>query len=173
MTKEEIIGNQALNQHMLFFDPLNKRVQREMKDGKPYMYYVDVRPGVKILDYGVAQFNFQATEAKSVQVAGWGGSMPSRYDLEPAGNGFWSCTATDIKPGFHYCDFYVDGVKALNPLAPVGYGGFYSCNFFEMPDAESEFYLLQKVPHGDLRMELYKSSVNGRIKAAWVYTPPG
>jgi len=173
MTKQEIINNQALNQHMLFFDPLNKKLAFGERDGKRYMEYVDEKQGIKVLDFGKVEFNFIAPDAKSVEVAGWGGSMRQRYALEPVGDGYWQYVATDVNPGFHYCDFYVDGVKTINPLAPLGYGSFYVCNIFEMPEEDSDFFLLQKVPHGDLRMELYKSTVNGRTKAAWVYTPPG
>lgn len=172
--KDPILQNQALSQHMLFFDPLNKKAVFEKRpDGRGRIYYADEKPGVEILDFGVARFNYYAPDAESVRVKGWGGSMSASYDLVPCGDGYWSCTAEDINPGFHYCDFYVNGVKTLNPLAPYGYGGFYVCNFFEMPDRDAGFFLLQDVPHGDVRMELYKSPVNGRWKAAWVYTPPG
>ena len=172
--KDPILQNQALSQHMLFFDPLNKKAVFEKRpDGRNRIYYADEKPGVEILDFGTARFNYYAPDAESVRVKGWGGSMAASYDLTPCGDGYWSCTADDINPGFHYCDFYVNGVKTLNPLAPYGYGGFYVCNFFEMPDCDADFFLLQDVPHGDIRMELYKSPVNGRTKAAWVYTPPG
>src|SRR5690606_33902432 len=68
-------------------------------------------------------------------------------------------------------DFHVTGVQTC--ALPIWYGCFYVINFFEKPDEDSDFFLLHDVPHGDIRMELYKSSVTGRIKAAWVYTPPG
>jgi len=172
--KDPILTNQALSQHMLFFDPLNKKAVREtLPNGKSRLYYADVRPGIEILDYGKARFNFYAPDAESVRIKGWGGSMSAAYDLAPDGDGYWSCVAEDVNPGFHYCDFYVNGVKTLNPWAPYGYGGFYVCNFFEMPDRDSDFFLLKDVPHGDIRMELYTSPVNGRTKAAWVYAPPG
>ena len=174
MTKQEILNNQALQQHMLFFSPLNRKARRDNSgpNGRPRLHYVEEKQGVKILDYGVAEFNFYAPEAKTVSVKGWGGSMPQQFDLHPTENGYWQCVGEGILPGFHYCDFYVDGVRTINQLAPVGYGGFRVVNFFEMPEAGSAFWLMQNVPHGDVRMEQYTSSVNGRVKAAWVYTPP-
>ena len=33
--------------------------------------------------------------------------------------------------------------------------------------------MLKDVPHGEVRMEYYHSSVTGREKCAWVYTPAG
>ena len=169
MTKDEILTNQALSQHMLFYSPLNKHAVFE----GGHIRYEAQRPGVRVLDYGKAEFNFPPTEAETVTVKGWGGSMPGEYALARQEDGYWSCTAEDVLPGFHYCDFFVDGVRTVNPLAPVGYGSFRVCNFFEMPTPDSAFWLLQDVPHGDVRMELYPSSVNGRMKAVFVYTPPG
>ena len=173
MTKEEILRNQALTQHMLFFSPLNKKPIFEMIDGEPKIQYFDEKEGIRVLDYGKVEFNFLAPDAESVTVKGWGGSMPKEYALSKVENGYWQAVADDILPGFHYCDFYVDGVRTVNPLAPVGYGSFRVCNFFEMPTEDSAFWLLQNVPHGDVRMELYRSGVNGRMKACFVYTPPG
>ena len=169
MTKEEILNNQALSQHMLFFSPLNKHAVFE----KSGIHYEEQKPGVRILDYGKAEFNYPAVEAESVTVKGWGGSMPGEYVLHRLENGEWQTVAEDVLPGFHYCDFFVDGVRTVNPMAPVGYGSFRVCNFFEMPAPDSAFWLLQDVPHGDVRMELYPSGVNGRTKAVFVYTPPG
>ena len=170
---KDLVKNQALYQHMLFFDPLNKKAVFEEKDGEMNIYYVDEKPGVKIRENGDVEFNYYAPGAKSVKVKGLGGSMPQTYDMEPVVDGYWQAVADDIPPGFHYHVYFVDGVQTTNILAPYGYGNFYSINFFEKPDEDSEFFLLQNVPHGDIRMELYKSSVTGRTKAAWVYTPPG
>ena len=77
MTKDEILNNQALSQHMLFYSPLNKHAVFE-KNG---IHYEDQKPGVRILDYGKAEFNFPAVEAESVTVKGWGGSMPGEHAL--------------------------------------------------------------------------------------------
>ena len=131
MTKQEILNNQALQQHMLFFSPLNRKARRDNSgpNGRPRLHYVEEKQGVKILDYGVAEFNFYAPEAKTVSVKGWGGSMPQQFDLHPTENGYWQCVGEGILPGFHYCDFYVDGVRTINQLAPVGYGGFRVVNF--------------------------------------------
>ena len=172
MKKEEIIRNQALNQHSLFFDPLDKRPVFGEVNGKPSLHYVPEKPGVRVLDYGKAEFNFFAPEAKSVQLKGWGGSMPKDYDLAPTENGYWQCVADDIAPGFHYCDFIVDGVRTINPLAPMGYGGFRPVNYFEMPGEDAAFWLLQDVPHGTVHMELYKCRMTGRTRCCYVYTPP-
>ena len=78
MTKDEILNNQALSQHMLFFSPLNKHAVFE----KGGIHYEDQAPGVRALDYGRAEFSFPPTEAETVTVKGWGGSMQGEYALQ-------------------------------------------------------------------------------------------
>ena len=179
MIEKSIAENQTLNSHMLFFDPINKVAEVEFdpgfKNGK--LRYVDVKPGVRVLENGDVEFNFFAPNAKSVQVAGIGGYMGKEHhdmikDNTGLFKGLWSVTVTGIPAGFHYHEYYVDGNRCINPDAPVGYGCFYPINYFEMPDNDSDFYLMHNVPHGDVHMELYKSSVTGRTKACLVYTPP-
>ena len=96
MTKDEILTNQALSQHMLFYSPLNKHAVFE----GGHIRYEAQRPGVRVLDYGKAEFNFPPTEAETVTVKGWGGSMPGEYALARQEDGYWSCTAEDVLPGF-------------------------------------------------------------------------
>ncbi|HEX2947379.1 MAG TPA: alpha/beta hydrolase-fold protein [Clostridia bacterium] len=172
---KKIIENQALDQHALFFDPFNKSPRFEKKEnGEVSIHYVDERHGVRVLENGDVEFNYYAPDAKSVRLEGLGGSMPQKYDMHPTGDGFWQVVAHGIEPGFHYHHYYVDGVQAANPRAPFGYGCFETINFFEMPGGEdTEFYLLRDVPHGTIHMELFKSSVTGRVRNCHIYTPPG
>ena len=173
MTSEEILKNQALERHMLFYSPLNKKAVFERGGDRPRIYYVEEKQGVRLIDFGKAEFNYYAPDAKTVTVKGWGGSMPQEYELKPLGDGYWQCVADDVRPGFHYCDFYVDGVRALNTLAPVGYGSFRVCNFFEMPEEDVDFWLYKDVPHGSVRLVSYPCAMTGKTRGAWVYTPPG
>ncbi len=166
--QRKLIQNQSIDSHMLFFDPPYKVVRFAVEDGKQKIWYVDEKKGVQVHENGDVEFNFYAPDAKAVQVCLGGG----RHDLTPFGDGYWTATVSDILPGFHYHDYLVDGLKCVNPSAPIGYGGFVPVNFFELPDDTSDFFLLKDVPHGDVRMELYNSSVTGRTKCCWVYTPP-
>lgn len=173
MKKDEILNNQALNQHALFFDPLGKKPVFGTVNGMPSLHYVAEKQGVRVLDWGKAEFNFFAPGASSVQVSGWGGSMPGTWALQPLGDGYWQCVVEGIAAGFHYCDFEVDGVRTINPLAPMGYGSFRPVNYFEMPGSEDDaFWLLQNVPHGTVHLELYPCRMTGRTRCCYVYTPP-
>ena len=120
---------------------------------------------------GDIRFRFYAPEAKTVEVAGLGGGFSrDRRPMTKGPDGWWTATVSGIQPGFHYHEYFVDGNRLVNPDGLCGYGCFYAINYFDLPSDEDDFWMLKDVPHGDVRMEYYKSSVNGRIKCAWVYT---
>jgi|GEM_PF-4070784 len=134
----------------------------------------DAIPAIKIQDNGDVTFRYFAPNAKKVEVAGCGGYFSDeRNEMTKGEDGWWSVTVSGIKPGFHNHKYWVDGNLMVNPDAQVGYGWFYPINVFDLPGEEDGFWMLNDVPHGDVRMELYKSSVTGRTKCAWVYTPAG
>ncbi len=187
---KELLKNQALRAQMLFFDPPEKwgtfkRPPKppEQTEGKkrspffgekPVIEIEPIEPGVKVLENGDVRFRFFAPEAKTVEVAGIGGGFTKeRRAMAKGADGWWTAVVSGILPGFHYHEYFVDGNRMVSPDAQCGYGCFYGINFFDLPSDEDEFWMLKDVPHGDVRMEYYKSSVNGRTKCAWVYAPPG
>lgn len=140
------------------------------------MCYHDVAPAVALPAPGTVVLRFFAPDATCVEVAGIGGGMGNTHHVMKRSteeDGWWEITLHDIPEGFHYHEYFVDGNRCLNPHAPIGYGCFRPINYFEMPGEDSSFYYLNDIPHGDIRMEQYRSPVTGRIKACWVYTPPG
>ena len=162
--------NQAYREFALFFTPANLKMT--LSAGGPR--HILEKDGVEVLDNGDVIFNYYAPDAKSVEVAGIGGAMTDRrHSLDSVGDGYWRADVKDIPPGYHYIEYFVDGNKALNPLAPFGYGCHQTINFFEKPDLENDFYLFKDVPHGTLHMEIFKSSYTGNPQNCWVYTPPG
>jgi len=78
-----------------------------------------------------------------------------------------------VTPGIHVHRYRVDGVMVINPVMPLFFAAGEPVNAFECVDESCGWYLLQDVPHGDLRMEYYRSSYTGRTKVCWVYTPAG
>lgn len=186
--KKEICENQVLRSQMLFFDPPEKRAvfkgplptgtnerRRSMLSGEmPPMEIVDADPNVQVFENGDVRFRFFAPEANNVQVAGLGGGFSrDRRTMTKDEEGWWSVTISGILPGFHYHEYFVDDNRLVNPDTLCGYGCFYAINYFDLPSDEDAFWMLKDVPHGDVRMEYYKSSVNGRTKCVWVYAPPG
>lgn len=175
MIRSEMLSNQALTAHALFFDDVHRNLKlANDAAGRPAGKYVPIPSGTEVLPNGDVRFSYYAPDAKSVQVAGVGGGFTNeRRDLTKGEDGWWQGVVSGIEPGFHYHDYFVDGTRALNPYAPYGYGCGRVINYFELPDRYSNFYLYQDVPHGTVRMNYYYSSVTGRMRNCWVYTPPG
>ena len=166
-------NNQALTMSPMFFDAIYKRAVFENIDGKMGIHYKDDYAGIKIEDDGKITFSMQAPTAKTVEVVGVGGSMGrERIALEKQEDGFFTATVSGIAPGFHYHDWFVDGVCVTNPIAPFCYGCFGAKNFFEVPAPGEDFWFLKDVPHGDVQIRKYASGINGHVKECYVYTPP-
>lgn len=169
------VENQALSCHQLFFDPLNQKVAfREGGNGLESMHYVPAREGVRVYENGEVEFCYYAPGAVKVTVAGISGTMSREpVELNPEGDGYFSVKVSGIQPGFHYHNWFVDGIQVRNSLGAFCYGCFEPINFFEVPEGKEDFYFLKEVPHGEVRMELYRSRVNGHVKNCYIYTPPG
>ena len=90
--------------------------------------------------------------------------------LEVAKN-VWELTL-DLAPGFYYVSLLLDGVEALSPFLPVGFGYSRPSNFLEIGPGEG-FYENQQVPNGSLHHEYFQSSVTGAKENCLVYTPYG
>ncbi|BCJ94198.1 hypothetical protein acsn021_17670 [Anaerocolumna cellulosilytica] len=168
------VENQAVSCHQLFFDPLNQKVAfknggRDLKS----MHYIPTRQGARVYDNNEVEFCYYAPGAKKVSIAGISGSMSCEpIELVSEENGYFSRRVQGIEPGFHYHNWFVDDVQVRNPFGAFCYGCFEPINFFEVPEEEDDFYFLKDVSHGEVRMEVYQSSVNGHLKSCYVYTPP-
>ena len=176
--KDEIRNNQALNSTLLYFapnftrrkktPPLAPGERRRMAQPKTY---TQLQPA-KTLPDGKTRVTYYNPDAKEVFICGIGGSMPGKYPMTGDEDGYWTADL-DLAPGVHVHRYLVDGVTVSNPQMPYCFSCGEPCNFFETAGEDSGWYLMQDVPHGDLRMEYYRSSFTGRWKACWIYTPAG
>lgn len=165
--------NQALVMTPVFFDPLNKTVKLGEAGKLETLRYVDEPCGVRIFEDGSVTFTMFAPNADTVEVAGISGSFPSdKIALEKSDNGYFKTKVEGVKPGFHYFNWYVDGVQIRDPHSPFCYGCFEPINFFEIPENNVDFYFLKDVPHGDVQIRKYISRINSHMKVCYVYTPP-
>ncbi|HEX2945393.1 MAG TPA: alpha/beta hydrolase-fold protein [Clostridia bacterium] len=174
MLKKDMLENQALTAHALLFDDVHGNLlSAEDKDGCPASKYETIPKGCQLHENGDVTFSFFAPDAKSVQVAGLGSDFSAaKIELDKGAGGWWSATVSGIDSGIHYHDYFVDGTRTVNPYAPYCFGCGRVMNFFELPDKYSNFYLMQNVPHGTVRMDYFKSEVVSRTRVCWVYTPP-
>lgn len=173
---EEQLIKQTVEMQPLFFDPVYKNVIFATdEEGRPAGRYKDMKPGVVIKDQGVVEINFLAPAAESVEVKLLGEEKVALQKApgKDGEDGYWTCILKNVRPGFHYHEYYLNGIEVINPWAPLCYGCFKPVNFFEMPEPGFDLHQLKNVPHGSIRMNYYKSSQTGRIKLCYVYTPAG
>jgi len=117
-----------------------------------------------------AQFRLKAPDAAKVKLNFWSGP---KLDMEKQADGYWTVTTPPLAPGLHYYSLIVDGVEFSDPSSYSFYGGGRDASAIEVPEAGATYYLVQDVPHGQVREIWYHSSVTGAWRHALVYTPPG
>ena len=112
-------------------------------------------------------FKIKASEAQKVQV-----DLVKKYDLTKDAEGFWTVTTDTISEGFHYYSLLIDGVALADPASETFYGMGRMAAGIEIPSRNGSFYALKNVPHGEVRMRRYFSSVFNAWKRFYIYTPP-
>lgn len=113
-------------------------------------------------------FRFHAPDANKVQVS----INNVAYDMSKGGDGFWTYTSEPQDLGYHNYWMIVDGAVVLDPATDGFIGYSHMCNAFEIPDPNGGFYDLKDVPHGNVLIENYFSSVTGAWRRIFIYTPP-
>ena len=121
-------------------------------------------------------FRVKAPTARTVQIQPAGmddGFGPGPFDMVRGDGGVWTVTTPPVRPGFHYYNLVVDGFPTTDPGSETFFGWARESSGLEVPDPKLDFYSLQDVPHGDVRVHWYDSRVTGTARRAFVYTPPG
>ena len=113
-------------------------------------------------------FRIDAPEADQVQI-----DLGRKYDLEKDSSGIWTVTTDSISRGFHYYSLLLDGVAVADPASETFYGMGRMASGIEIPYEDGGFYALKEVPHGDIRIRRYFSSVTNSWRRMYVYAPPG
>ena len=113
-------------------------------------------------------FRFNAPNAQKVQVS----IVNVPFDMVKGADGIWTYTSEPQDKGYHNYWMIVDGAIVVDPAtnAFMGYG--HMCNGFEIPDPDGGFYQLKDVPHGNVLIKNYYSSVARSWRHIFVYTPP-
>jgi enterochelin esterase-like enzyme len=121
-----------------------------------------ILPGSRVL------FRINAPEAQRVQI-----DLGKKYDLVKDAQGVWEVVTDSIGPGFHYYSLLIDGVAVADPASETFYGMGRMASGIEIPFPGDDYYAIKDVPHGDIRIKRYYSSVAGSWRRFYVYTPPG
>ena len=173
--KQDILKNQTINSSLTYFAPCFQRKEPK-PPGAPFSFKLEetfqMAEPCKNLGNGRVRLTYYNPDAKSVSVVGGGGAFAGEYPMTKDDWGYWT-VEVDTVPGIRVHRYLVDGALVLSDRMPLVYCAQEPANAFECVDESCNWYLLQDVPHGDLRMEYYRSSHTGRWKVCWVYCPPG
>jgi len=122
-------------------------------------------------------FRLRAPKATAVELVGevLRGKPPQAMSKDD--DGVWSVTISPLPPEIWIYNFRIEGVDLPDPanisIMPRAAGLANTSSFVEVPSDSHSFYDARPVPHGQVRMILYESSVMGVDRYLWVYTPPG
>jgi enterochelin esterase family protein len=123
----------------------------------------------KVHEDGRVWFRFEAPEtAESVTLRVNGTDHPMERDAR----GLWNVVIQGTAPGFRIYRFMVDGVTVADPSSTPFYMNGYT-SALEYPAPDDGYYLVKRVPHGDVREHWFHSDVTGSFRRMFVYTPPG
>ena len=113
-------------------------------------------------------FRMKAPDAKRLQI-----DLGKKYEMAKETGGFWQVTTDSIGEGFHYYSLLIDGVPVADPASETFYGMGRMASGIEIPFAGGGYYATKDVPHGDIRIKRYYSSVTNSWRRFLVYAPPG
>jgi enterochelin esterase family protein len=88
--------------------------------------------------------------------------------------GVWSITVGPLPADFYSYSFNVDGVRVVDPknaMIKQGVSSLDSMCF--VPGEDAAFEETKDVPHGEIRIDWYRSNVLDTLRSMHVYTPPG
>lgn len=113
-------------------------------------------------------FRIKAADAKNVQI-----DLGKKYDLVKDAEGYWTVTTDSIGEGFHYYSLLIDGIAVADPASESFYGMGRMASGIEIPFSGGDYYAVKNVPHGDIRIKTYYSTVTNSWRSLYVYAPPG
>jgi len=95
-----------------------------------------------------------------------------KYDLIKDDKGVWTGDSDPQDEGFHYYQLVIDGAQVPDPGSMYFFGAGRWGSGIEIPASDQDFYSLKKVPHGQVRENLYFSGITQSWRRCFVYTPP-
>ena len=110
----------------------------------------------RVLADNSVMFRVVAPEAQQVQIDLCG----KKYDMQRHEGGVWTVTSQPQVPGYHYYFLVVDGVSTADPASQSFYGCGRWSSAIEIPEAGTENFEVQPVPHGEVNTVNYYSEVD-------------
>ncbi|MCX6329670.1 MAG: alpha/beta hydrolase-fold protein [Bacteroidia bacterium] len=125
--------------------------------------------GVKypqILPDSRAIFRVKAPDAQRVQL-----DLAKKYDMVRNSEGVWEVTTDSLTEGFHYYSLLVDGLPIADPASETFYGMGRMVSGIEVPFKGDDYYEIKDVPHGEICIKYYYSTVFNRWRQFYIYKP--
>ena len=139
-----------------------------VEDFRPSTLNQPGKPYPQVNSEGRVRVSIAAPQALKVQLDIGG----VKYDLRKDGKGIWTGDSNPQDEGFHYYQLIIDGAQVPDPGSMYFYGASRWGSGIEIPAKDQDFYALKKVPHGQVRENLYFSEITGSWRRCFVYTPP-
>jgi len=140
-----------------------------VEDAKPARTNVAGATYPRVLPDQSVAFQFKAPSAQSLDVDITG----KKFAMTRGADGVWSVTTPPLVAGFHYYALDADGVRMNDPGSHTYFGTGVDASGIEVPEEGVDYYLQKDVPHGDVRIRNYHSTITGQWRRCFVYTPPG
>lgn len=123
-----------------------------MANSQGYVRNKVYAPNAQKVEFGINGINFAMTK-----------------DAE----GYWFGQSTQpFDEGNHYYGILIDGVEVPDPNSTFIFGSGAERTQVELPAHDEYKYALRDVEHGQIREIYYQSSVTGKQRRMFVYTPP-
>ena len=122
----------------------------------------------QIMPDGSAVFRVKAPDAQKVQL-----DLAKKYDMVKNSEDIWEVTTDSLTEGFHYYSLLVDGLALADPASETFYGMGRMASGIEVPFSGDGYYVVKDVPHGEIAIKRYFSTVFNTWRQFYIYKPAG
>jgi enterochelin esterase-like enzyme len=122
----------------------------------------------QIMPDGSAVFRVKAPDAQKVQL-----DLAKKYDMVKNNEGVWEITTDSLTEGFHYYSLLIDGFVVADPASESFYGMGRMASGIEVPFSGDGYYAIKNVPHGEIAIKRYFSTVFNTWRQFYIYKPAG
>jgi enterochelin esterase-like enzyme len=122
----------------------------------------------QILPDNSVKFLIKAPDAQEMQI-----DLGRKYDMAKDTGGYWEVTTDTLSEGFHYYSLLIDGVPVADPASETFYGMGRMASGIEIPIRGENYYAIKDVPHGEISIKRYFSTVYNQWREFYIYTPAG
>lgn len=178
---EDYLSNQIFSEQPAGFRPVEPERIGMVSDAQAKAHMgtrnpgISIRSGAFVRENGDVEFRIYAPNIDQVEIYLLAMDPKPRIRLTKGEDGMHTAVYP-YDPEFcgpMSMDIYFDGTLLLYPYIPVFWHRDRPVNFIEIPDPETDYILMRKVPHGTMAREYFWSDIFSNHQRCFVYTPPG